>query len=179
MNLKRIFNVLFGEGLYTFRYLVQSNLAEKKSDEHKYNEYLRLYDKLENIRYGNDNIKLSIINYDDILRDNGNNSGKLSEIISGLDCDYVAFAANGKIFKADFETAVNNAVYSLKKTDVKPDLLYYDYTIEGKPHFLPDYSPDYLRNCNYIRDNFIIAKDVLIKIADDYELDLTEYAFAI
>ena len=30
---------------------------------------------------------------------------------------------------ADFETAVNNAVYSLKKTDVKPDLLYYDYTI--------------------------------------------------
>ena len=176
MNLKRIFNVLFGEGLYTFRYLVQSNLAEKKSDEHKYNEYLRLYDKLENIRYGNDNIKLSIINYDDILRDNGNNSGKLSEIISGLDCDYVAFAANGKIFKADFETAVNNAVYSLKKTDVKPDLLYYDYTIEGKPHFLPDYSPDYLRNCNYIRDNFIIAKDVLIKIADDYELDLTEYA---
>ena len=55
MNLKRIFNVLFGEGLYTFRYLVQSNLAEKKSDEHKYNEYLRLYDKLENIRYGNPN----------------------------------------------------------------------------------------------------------------------------
>ena len=45
-----------------------------------------------------------------------------SEIISGLDCDYVAFAANGKIFKADFETAVNNAVYSLKKTDVKPGI---------------------------------------------------------
>ena len=151
MKLKRVFDVLFGEGLYTFKYLVKENLEEKKSSDYRYNKFIEKYvSKLEKIRYGNDRSKLGIIVWEGCNEKASRQSilttiesiesqqgdveyivlkegDSLKETIEKLKCDYVGFMTAGDVLCSNYVRAVLNVLHCRRRETGEIKLLYFDY----------------------------------------------------
>ncbi len=88
------------------------------------------------------------------------NAQSLRELLKAATGDLLGFLTPGDSLSADAIARCVSAV-----TGKKADLLYTDSALGEDPLFKPDFSPDYLRSCNYIR-GFVLAKKELFARLD-------------
>ncbi len=203
MKLKRVFEVLFGQGLYTFKYLIKDNLNEKKSIDRKLKSFIKAYNKLEDIVSGNDSVKLGIIIWSNsnskklkskdlnktiasierqpvpviykVVTENDN----IQDEILRLSCNYIGFVSEGDELSDNYTASVLNNININRRKNSDIKILYFDSLfIKGNDsdksygnslNALPDYSPDFLLNYDYIVNCFVISKDLLCGIIEDID----------
>jgi len=181
MKIKRVFDVLFNEGLYTFKYLIRDNLNEKKSEESKYQNYIKKCEKVEKVTYRKETCSLGIIIwYGNSLKQNDTSNSiaissenimvycmkegdSLCDAVLKLDCDFVGFMSPGDIFDKNSYTIIS------RKLEENDDCIcfYSDEDMMGtdgkrfNPVFKPDFSFDTIMSFNYIGGFFAVRTDKL------------------
>lgn len=183
MNIKRVLDVFLKEGFHTFKYLVVDNLSERRSDNRKYQDYIRNYEnkELEKNKYRNGLRKLGIIilcgskdaeeftktsvlnSCTDIPVFQMGESDTLLGAISSLKCDYVGFISPNDILD---KNAISSFLDVIAKND-NYSLIYSDEDIitdgvRHNPVFKPDFSYDTFLSYNYI-GGFAVVKSSCIK----------------
>lgn len=96
----------------------------------------------------------------------------LEEAISCLQWDYAGFLAVGDVLRPNYCMAICDMVHFSRENSNKSRLICYDYGVidttfkedSVRPEFLPEFSPDYLLNYDYIGDNFVVDMSFLREI---------------
>jgi GT2 family glycosyltransferase len=166
MSATKVFKIIKEEGISTFNYLIKEKFNGRKSEQERYNAYLKQDEPSINSKYL---YECGLDCIDIITWDCTSTSKSLLKEVRQCQKEYICLQHTDLLLHKNGKNILNNYIYRAKKRNVSIDVIYgNEDCIEestgkrSQPIFRPSFSPDTLMSYNYIGDFACIKKTLLL-----------------